>query len=63
MTFPKIFPLPAGSQLRGWLPVGLSAVFLLVMLAAASSITTRTQISVAVVAMAAFLILRYFNEQ
>jgi len=63
MTFPKLFNVPAGSQLRGWLPVGLSAVFLIVMISAASSITTRTQISVAVVAMVAFLILRYFNEQ
>lgn len=50
-------------QLKGWLPVGLATLFLVIMVACASSITTRTQISVAVVAMAAFLALRHFNEQ
>jgi len=51
------------ARLRGWFTVGLSVLFLLVMMSIASSITTRTQISVAFVAMAAFLTLRYFNEQ
>ena len=51
------------ARMRGWLTVGLSVVFLLVMVSAASSITTRTQISVAFVVMATLLKLRYFNEQ
>jgi len=57
------FHLPENHRLRGFLPVALAAAFLVVMVACASSITTRTQISVAIVAMAAFLVLRYFNEQ
>ena len=63
MNLLKQFQLPENDRLRGWLAVGLSAVFLIVMVSAASSITTRTQISVAIVAIAAFLTLRYFNEQ
>lgn len=61
--FPKLLRLPENSPLRGWLPVLLTGLFLAIMVASASSITTRTQISVAVVAMAVFLVLRYFNEQ
>lgn len=56
-------PLPSERQLRAWLPVILAAVFLAVMLAVAASITTRTQISVGIAALAAFLVLRNFNEQ
>lgn len=63
MNFLDHLHLPSNSRLRGWLPVVLSAIFLVVMVSCASSITTRTQISVAIVAMAAFLVLRYFNEQ
>ena len=63
MIFPKRLPLPDNPRLRGWVTVGLSVAFLLVMVSIASSITTRTQISVAVVAMAAFFTLRHFNEQ
>ncbi len=50
-------------HLQRWVPVALAIAFLVIMVTCASSITTRTQISVAVVSMAAFLVLRYFNEQ
>ncbi len=50
-------------SLQRWLPVGVAVLFIVIMVACASSITTRTQISVAIVSMAAFLVLRYFNEQ
>jgi len=50
-------------SLQRWLPVGIAVLFIVIMVACASSITTRTQISVAIVSMAAFLVLRYFNEQ
>ncbi|MFZ4776895.1 MAG: UDP-forming cellulose synthase catalytic subunit [Terrimicrobiaceae bacterium] len=63
MNFLDHLHLRDNPRLRGLLPVGLAALFLVVMVACASSITTRTQISVAIVAMAAFLVLRYFNEQ
>ncbi len=54
--------VPENSRLRSYLPVLLTFGFLVVMIASASSISTRTQISVAIVAMLAFLVLRYFNE-
>jgi len=67
MSWPESFIIPDWKTLRnrmpGYLPAVIGFVFLFVMVACASSITTRTQISVAVVAMAGFLILRYFNEQ
>lgn len=63
MNFLRHFHFRSKAELKGWLPVGLAVLFLVIMVACASSITTRTQISVAVVAMAAFLALRHFNEQ
>ena len=63
MNILKHLHLPENDRQRGWLAVVLSVAFLLVMVSIASSITTRTQISVAIVAMLAFLTLRYFNEQ
>jgi len=67
MNFLDRFRLPEAGALRtrlpGYMPVGLSVLFLLGMVACASSISTRTQISVAVVAMIGFMVLRHFNEQ
>lgn len=47
---------------RPYIAVFLGLAFLAVMILCASSITTRTQISVAGVALVAFLILRQFND-
>lgn len=63
MRFIENLHLPENGRLRGLLAVWFSVIFLVVMMTIASSITTRTQISVGIVAMVAFLALRYFNEQ
>ncbi|MDX2081986.1 MAG: UDP-forming cellulose synthase catalytic subunit [Terrimicrobiaceae bacterium] len=60
-SIPHLSKLPEDSPLRKALPVLFAGIFLLVLIACAASITTRTQISVAVVAIAGFLILRNFN--
>jgi len=63
MNFLQQLHLPDEKRLRHWLPPAVAVIFLFAMLAIASSITTKTQISVGVVALAVFLILRQFNEQ
>lgn len=59
--WPKLPQLSPDSKWRPYLPVLFGALFLVVIIICAASITTRTQIAVAVVAMAAFLILRNYN--
>ena len=63
MTFPAIPRLPVNSKLRRILPPAAGVLLILVMVLCASSVTTRTQISVAIVAMSAFLILRNFSKE
>jgi len=54
-------PTP-GAAARSYLPVFAALSFVAIIVAAASGITTRTQISVGTVALVAFLLLRNFNR-
>ena len=47
---------------KGWTPVLVGVLFLVVMIGCAAIVTTRTQLAVAVVGICAFLVLRNFNE-
>lgn len=52
----------AKEEVKRWVPVVVTLIFISVMITCASTITTKTQISVAGTALFSFLILRYFNE-
>lgn len=49
-------------ETQGWIPVLVGIAFLVVMIGCSAIVTTRTQLSVAVVGVCAFLVLRNFNE-
>lgn len=61
MKFPNL-PIAAESKLRQLLPTAVGLLFIVILIACASSVTTRTQISVGIMAIGAFLVLRNFNQ-